>query len=153
MNLELKEKNEKLLELLEEIEEVRIQVYARDKSIELQQKQVEDLLEELRDSKAVDNDIKILVSKKIAIEEENQRLKKELDEKFLHTHEKQFESNELSLENKSLVDQIKTLKAALDAERTEGKQGKAKVDADRALLVKDLALAKKELETVKIEQA
>lgn len=36
MNIELKEKNEKLLELLEEIEDVRIQVYARDKSIELQ---------------------------------------------------------------------------------------------------------------------
>ncbi len=84
MNLDLKEKNEKLLELLEEIEEVRIQVYARDKSIELQQKQIEDLLEELRDSKAADNDIKILVSKKIAVEEENQRLKKELDEKFIN---------------------------------------------------------------------
>jgi hypothetical protein len=87
MNMELKDKNEKLLELLEEIEEVKIQVYARDKSIELQQKQIEDLLEELRDSKAVDNDIKILVSKKIAIEEENQRLKKELDDKFLNQHE------------------------------------------------------------------
>lgn len=31
----------------------------------------------------MDNDIKILVNKKIAIEEENQRLKKELDEKFV----------------------------------------------------------------------
>lgn len=35
MNMELKDKNEKLLELLEEMEDVRIQVYARDKSIEL----------------------------------------------------------------------------------------------------------------------
>jgi hypothetical protein len=42
------------------------------------------LLEELRDSKMVDNDIKILVSKKIAIEEENQRLKKEIDDKFMN---------------------------------------------------------------------
>lgn len=88
MNLELREKNEKLLELLDEIEEVRIQVYARDKSIELQQKQIEDLLEELRDSKAVDNDIKILVSKKIALEDENLRMKKELDEKFIQNHER-----------------------------------------------------------------
>ncbi len=153
MNLDLKEKNEKLLELLEEIEEVRIQVYARDKSIELQQKQIEDLLEELRDSKAADNDIKILVSKKIAVEEENQRLKKELDEKFINQHEKQFESNELSIENKSLVDQIKTMKTALEQERTESKQIRAKVDAEKALLNKDLALAKKELEIVKIDQA
>jgi hypothetical protein len=31
----------------------------------------------------MDNDIKILVSKKIAIEEENSRLKKEINEKFV----------------------------------------------------------------------
>lgn len=105
----MKDKNEKILELLDEIEEIKIQVYARDKSIDLQQKQIEDLLEELRDSKAVDNDIKILVSKKIALEEENQRLKKDIDEKFVENHETQFEQNELSLENKSLVDQIKAL--------------------------------------------
>ena len=80
-----------MLELLDEIEEIKIQVYARDKSIELQQKQIEDLLEELRDSKTVDNDIKILVSKKIAIEEENNRLKKELDEKFVNNQDKVFE--------------------------------------------------------------
>ena len=35
MNLELREKNERLLELLEEMEDVRIQVYARDKSVSL----------------------------------------------------------------------------------------------------------------------
>ena len=71
MNLEMREKNERLLDLLEELEEMKIQVYARDKSVALQQKQIEDLLEELRDSKSVENDIKILVGKKIAIEEEN----------------------------------------------------------------------------------
>jgi len=44
-----------------------------------------------------------LVSKKIAIEEENQRLKKEIDEKFVQSHEKQFESSEISIQNKSLI--------------------------------------------------
>ena len=39
----------------------------------------------------MDNDIKILVSKKIAIEEENQRLKKEINEKFVQQHENKFE--------------------------------------------------------------
>lgn len=71
MNMELREKNEKLLEILNDMEDLKIQIYARDKSVELQQKQIEELLEELRESKSVDNDIKILVSKKIAIEEEN----------------------------------------------------------------------------------
>lgn len=109
MNLEMREKNERLLDLLEELEEMKIQVYARDKSVALQQKQIEDLLEELRDSKSIENDIKILVGKKIAIEEENQRLRKELDHKYLNAHEKQYEQSELSLQNKSMDDHMKQL--------------------------------------------
>jgi len=35
LNLDLKDKNEKILELLGELEEIKIQVFARDKSIEL----------------------------------------------------------------------------------------------------------------------
>ena len=38
LTLEVKDKNEKILELLGELEEIKIQVFARDKSIELQQK-------------------------------------------------------------------------------------------------------------------
>jgi len=91
LNMELREKNEKLLELLEEIEETKIQVYARDKSVALQHKQIEDLLEELRDAKSVEQDVKILVGKKIALEEENGRLRKELDSKYLNAHDKQYE--------------------------------------------------------------
>ena len=36
MNIEANNKNEKILELLENIEELKIQVYSRDKSVELQ---------------------------------------------------------------------------------------------------------------------
>ena len=35
LNLDLKEKNEKIIELMGELEDVKIQVFARDKSIEL----------------------------------------------------------------------------------------------------------------------
>ena len=35
LNIEAKDKNEKLLELLENIEDLKIQVYSRDKSVEL----------------------------------------------------------------------------------------------------------------------
>lgn len=69
----------------------------------------------------------------------------------MNQHEKQFESNELSLENKSLVDQIKALKAALDQERTDSKQQRAKVEADKAALLKELGLIKKELEATKTQ--
>ena len=81
--MELKDKNERLLELLEELEDVRIQVFASDKSVALQQKQIEDLLEELRDAKSIENGVQILVGKKIALEEENTRLKNELSQKFV----------------------------------------------------------------------
>ncbi len=36
LNLDLKIKNEKLIELLIELDEIKIQIFARDKSIELQ---------------------------------------------------------------------------------------------------------------------
>ncbi len=88
MSLEIKEKNERLLEMLEEIEDLKIQIYARDKSVALQQKQIEELLEELRDSKSIENDIKLLVGKKISLEDENQRLKKQLESKFISANEK-----------------------------------------------------------------
>ena len=35
MNMEMKDKNEKILEILNDVEELKIQIYARDKSIEL----------------------------------------------------------------------------------------------------------------------
>ena len=37
LGVEAKDKNEKILELLENIEDLKIQVYSRDKSVELQQ--------------------------------------------------------------------------------------------------------------------
>jgi hypothetical protein len=36
LNNEVKEKNEKIIELLSDLEEIKIQVFARDKTIELQ---------------------------------------------------------------------------------------------------------------------
>lgn len=152
-NMEIKEKNEKLLELLDEMEEIKIQVYARDKSIELQQKQIEDLLEELRDAKTMDNDVKILVSKQIAIEEENQRLKKEINEKFVQSHETKLEQYELAIENKSLVDQMKQLSKIFEQESGEAKQARAKVESDKVALAKELTVQKSEADRLKKELA
>jgi hypothetical protein len=51
MNIDMKDKNEKILELLELIEDLKIQIYSRDKTVDLQQAQVEQLIEDLRDAK------------------------------------------------------------------------------------------------------
>jgi hypothetical protein len=86
------------------MEDVKIQVFARDKSIELQQKQIEELLEELRESKGYENDIKILVQKKMALEDENASLKEELQRAFLEGTDNQNDSEDLILINKGLTD-------------------------------------------------
>lgn len=117
LNIELKDKNEKIIELLVELEDVKIQVFARDKSVELQQKQIEELLEELRESKGLENDVKILVQKKMALQEENDRLREELDKNFLEGTDDHAESEELVLINNGLNDQIKTLQTQLASER------------------------------------
>jgi len=117
LNIELKDKNEKIIELLVELEDVKIQVFARDKSVELQQKQIEELLEELRESKGLENDVKILVQKKMALQEENDRLREELDKNFLEGTDDRAESEELVLINNGLNDQIKTLQTQLASER------------------------------------
>lgn len=67
MNLDLKDKNEKIFELLAELEDVKIEVFARDKSIELQSRQIEELLEEMREAKGLENDVRILVQKKMQL--------------------------------------------------------------------------------------
>ena len=147
LNIELMRKNEKMLEMLDEIEEVKIEVYARDKSIELQQKQIEDLLEELRECKAVDNDIKILVSKNIALGEENQRMRKDIDEKFVSQHEKQFEQLDLAMEKKSLLDKIQDLSKSLEQERTENNKYKSSNQAEKDKYSKAMAAANLQIET------
>lgn len=149
LNMEVREKNEKLLELLEELEEVRIQVYARDKSVSLQQKQIEDLLEELREAKSVENDVKILVGKKIAIEEENARLRKEIDAKFLNATERQYEQSELNLQNKTLTDQVTFLTRSLDEYKQQSINERKKLEAEKTSLATQLTTAKSLLDAAK----
>ena len=51
LTMDLNNKNEKILELIENIEDLKVQVYSRDKALELQQKQIEMGMEDLREAK------------------------------------------------------------------------------------------------------
>lgn len=110
---------------------------------------MEDLLEELRDSKSMENDIKILVGKKIAVEEENTRLRKQLDSKFLSQHEKQLEQTDLVLENKTLNDQVRVLQKQMQDRHAEAIAIKKRADSDKVTLLAEIELVKKELETTR----
>ena len=51
LNIDMKNKNEKILELIENIEDLKVQVYSRDKAIELQMGQIQQVMEDLREAK------------------------------------------------------------------------------------------------------
>ena len=91
-------------------------MFARDKSIELQQNQIEDLLEELRESKGLENDVKILVQKKIALQDENDRLREELNQMLLSGSDNKDESNDLLIINKALKNTIADLQKQIENE-------------------------------------
>lgn len=60
LNIDLKNKNEKILELIENIEDLKVQVYSRDKALELQQTQIEQIMEDLREAKQFEHSCKTL---------------------------------------------------------------------------------------------
>jgi DNA repair exonuclease SbcCD ATPase subunit len=114
LKTELNEQNEMLLRLIEEKEEQKIQIFAREQSIELQQKQIQTLLEKVRELKRADNDQRQLINMKIALEEEVARLKKDLDSRDSVNQERDFEQGDLlerlQVANETIIEQAKKYK-------------------------------------------
>ena len=126
LKTELNEQNEMLLKLIEEKEEQKIQIFAREQSIELQQKQIQTLLEKVRDLKRADSDQRQLINMKIALEEELARLKKDLDSKDSMNQERDFEQGDLlerlQVANETIIEQAKKYKTlSLENGRTISK--------------------------------
>lgn len=71
MNKEMMEKNEKILELLNMIEDFKIEIYSRDKTVDLQQKQVIQLIEDLREAKQFEHECKTLKIMNNSLAKEN----------------------------------------------------------------------------------
>ena len=109
MSLDLKDKNENILGLLAELEDVKIEVFARDKSLELQKRQVEELLEELKESRGLENDVRILVQKNMVLEEDTRRLRDEAENNFREEAAGQNEAQELIMTVEDLKLQMRTL--------------------------------------------
>jgi hypothetical protein len=60
MNGDMRLKNEKVLELLSMIEDLKIEIYSRDKTVELQQEQIKQLIDDLREAKQFETQAKAL---------------------------------------------------------------------------------------------
>jgi Glu-tRNA(Gln) amidotransferase subunit E-like FAD-binding protein len=75
MNGDMRLKNEKVLELLSMIEDLKIEIYSRDKTVELQQEQIKQLIDDLREAKQFETQAKALQIMNNSLKMENARLK------------------------------------------------------------------------------
>ena len=74
LNMDLNMKNQKILELIENIEDLKVQVYSRDKALQLQQVQIEQSMEDLREAKQFEHTCKMLKIINTSLETENTNL-------------------------------------------------------------------------------
>ena len=68
LTMDVKDKNEKILDLMENIEDLKVEIYSRDRALELQQEQMEELKNELSKAKKFEHLCK-------SLEVENRSLK------------------------------------------------------------------------------
>jgi hypothetical protein len=80
--LEIKDKNGKILDLLETIEDLKIGLYSRDKAIDLFRDAQEKTLNDLRESKKAEIELKAVWIMKNSLEAENSRLQEQLGVKL-----------------------------------------------------------------------
>lgn len=62
------------MELIENIEDIKVQVYSRDKALELQQEQIDKAMQDLREAKQFEHESKSLAIMNSSLEQENKRL-------------------------------------------------------------------------------
>ena len=146
LNMEAKDKNGKILDLLESIEDLKIQVYSRDKSIELQQQQIEQLIEDLREAKQFEHQCKMLQIMNTSLEKENQRLQAEADAKLQKEVESGVETVQKNLVQQTLADQVTELKGELDERAKKEQAATSKVVQMEQALKKKLDAAAAEVE-------
>lgn len=78
----MKDKNEKILDLLETIEDLKINVYSRDKAVELLQGQIHRLSDDLREAKQYEHKLKMVQMMSVSLEAENKKLMDRLSVKL-----------------------------------------------------------------------
>lgn len=82
LNIDLKDKNEKILELLEAVEDLKIGIYSRDKAVELLQGQIQRMTEDLREAKQFEHKFKTYLIMNNSLDQENKRLMDRLEVKM-----------------------------------------------------------------------
>lgn len=88
-------------------------------TISNQQNEVEELHEEMTDMRQIEVELKKILSKKMALEEENTDLKQKQYERFLDGQKDNIDTQAKDIENRGL---LQKLKDQLDEERKRNKE-------------------------------
>lgn len=134
--MEVKNKNEKILELLESIEDLKINVYSRDKAVELLQAQISRLTEDLREAKQFEHRFKAVEMMKSSLESENQKLLERLGAKLEKEVDQQTGSKEAQIEKRVMEAQINDLHDKLAKQKKQDEQIGSKQRAQEQVLQK-----------------
>ena len=86
------------------------------------------------------------------LEEENARLREELDNRHKNENQKNMTDYEFSIENKLLKDQVLVLKQDLEKEKGDRLSTKTELDTQKQALNKEIKNLKKELQQLQSEK-
>jgi len=77
-NSELKEKNVKILDLMQMLEDFKIEVYSRDKTVQILQQEVQKLTTALRESKQFEHKYTASLTMQEGLKQQNAKLKEQV---------------------------------------------------------------------------
>ena len=116
---ELKDKNDSILMLREDVENLKVEIRARDMNINRQQKGITELHEEVRDLKSLEVELRQTLHKKKALEVENQEFKGQLFDRFVDNQKEEIEGKEKDLESRGMLAKLKSLQEQAESLKKE----------------------------------
>lgn len=122
LNLEIKDKNGKILDLLETIEDLKIGLYSRDKAIDLFRDAQEKTLNDLRESKKAEIELKAVWIMKNSLEAENSRLQEQLGVKLEKDATANYKVKETQMDQSALTATVNDLQDKLEQNKKLEKQ-------------------------------
>lgn len=147
--MDIKDKNEKILELLESIEDLKVQVYSRDKSIELQQGQISQLMEDLREAKQFEHQCKALQIINNSLEQEKARLQVEVNKRLELAVEAEIAQDSKKIEEEVATEQVTKLEEKLEQKVKETTEKESKLRMLEKSMKQKLLDAQKDAEDSK----
>jgi chromosome segregation ATPase len=121
-------------------------------NIEQFKSQVNNLHQQIRGLRSLENDLKMLATKKIALEEENEKLRTHINERFLLKEEENLDQNEMELENRGLLEKLALLQDQLESERLNSRTQAENQSKENENLLSKIRKLEEDLKKLKQEK-